>query len=82
MYIIYIYIFIYYYMYIISNTLHYIFNKYLILFFIRSLANNPTYIVVINLGLRQETVNLTSVYPNLKDPVEIIIASSNAVNIT
>ncbi|XP_050589490.1 maltase A3-like isoform X2 [Bombus affinis] len=50
--------------------------------FKRSLANNPTYIVVINLGLRQETVNLTSVYPNLKDPVEIIIASSNAVNIT
>ncbi|CAL7951109.1 unnamed protein product [Xylocopa violacea] len=48
----------------------------------RFLKNNPTYIVVVNLGLRQERVNLTSLYPDLEDSMEIIVASSNAVYIT
>ncbi|XP_017757512.1 PREDICTED: LOW QUALITY PROTEIN: maltase A3-like [Eufriesea mexicana] len=53
-----------------------------IFLFKRSLQKYPTYIVVINLGLRQETVNLTSLYPNLKDSMEIVVASSNAVHNT
>ena len=45
----------------------------------RFLENYSTYIVVVNLGLRLEIVNLTSLYPNLEDSMEIIVASSNAV---
>lgn len=48
-------------------------------FFIRSLQAYPTYIIIVNLDLRQETVNLTSLYPNLDDSMEIVVASSNAV---
>ncbi|XP_026670847.1 maltase 1-like [Ceratina calcarata] len=49
----------------------------------RSLANNPIYyIVAVNLELRQETLNLTSLYRNVEDSAEIVVASSNAVNIT
>ncbi|KAK9299698.1 hypothetical protein QLX08_007333 [Tetragonisca angustula] len=50
--------------------------------FKRYLANNPTYIVVVNLGLRQQTINLKSVFPELEDPVEVVIISSNAAHIT
>lgn len=48
----------------------------------RFFDNYPTYIVIVNLGLRQEKVNLTSLYPNLGDSMEIIVASSNAVHVT
>nr|XP_012150099.1 PREDICTED: maltase A3-like isoform X2 [Megachile rotundata]XP_012150100.1 PREDICTED: maltase A3-like isoform X2 [Megachile rotundata] len=46
----------------------------------RFLENSSVYIVVINLGLRQERVNLTSLYPDLEDSMEIAVASSNAIN--
>ncbi|KAL6424456.1 hypothetical protein ACFW04_009900 [Cataglyphis niger] len=47
----------------------------------RFLENYPDelYIVVVNLGLRQEKINLTSIYPNLDKTLEIVVASSNAV---
>nr|XP_031833680.1 maltase 2-like [Nomia melanderi] len=45
----------------------------------RFLENYSTYVVIVNLGLRQETVNLTSTYPNIEDSMEIVVASSNAV---
>ncbi|CAK9822936.1 Maltase 1 [Anthophora retusa] len=48
----------------------------------RFLKNYPTYIVVVNLGLQEEKVNLTSLYPNLENSAKIIVASSNAVHIT
>ncbi|XP_046144817.1 probable maltase isoform X2 [Osmia bicornis bicornis] len=48
----------------------------------RFLKNSPIYVVVINLGLRQERVNLTSLYPNLGDSMEIVVASSNAVHVS
>ncbi|CAK9813318.1 Maltase 1 [Anthophora quadrimaculata] len=48
----------------------------------RFLKDNPTYIVVVNLGLLEEKVNLTSLYPNLEDSAKIIVASSNAVHVT
>ncbi|XP_043255115.1 maltase 1-like [Colletes gigas] len=48
----------------------------------RFFENHPTYVIVINLNLRQEKVNLTSLYPNLEDSMEIVIASSNAVHVT
>lgn len=37
------------------------------------------YIIAINLGLREEKVNLTSLFPKLEDSMEIVVASSNAV---
>ncbi|XP_053985104.1 maltase 1-like [Hylaeus volcanicus] len=48
----------------------------------RSFEDYPTYIVIINLGLKLEKINLTLLYPKLEDSVEIIIASSNAVQAT
>ncbi|XP_076637595.1 maltase A3 [Colletes latitarsis] len=48
----------------------------------RFFEDYPTYLIVINLNLRQEKVNLTSLYPNLEDSMEIVIASSNAVYVT
>ncbi|KZC06345.1 PREDICTED: maltase 1-like [Dufourea novaeangliae] len=45
----------------------------------RFLKGYSMYIVVVNLELRQEIVNLTSLYPNLEDSIEIVVASSNAV---
>ncbi|EZA54842.1 alpha-glucosidase isoform X2 [Ooceraea biroi] len=46
----------------------------------RFLKNHPlAYIIVINLGLRQEQVNLSLIYPYLKDTLEIVVASSNAL---
>jgi len=46
------------------------------------LKNHPVYIIVINLGLRQEEVNLTSIYANSKNTLDIIVASSNAIRFT
>lgn len=40
------------------------------------------YIIVVNLGLWSEKINLTSVYPNLDETLEIVVASSNAVRNT
>ncbi|KMQ89399.1 maltase 1-like protein [Lasius niger] len=40
------------------------------------------YIIVVNLGLRSEKINLTSVYPNLDETLEIVVASSNAIRNT
>lgn len=57
-------------------------NNHLTSFIIRFLEDYSTYIVVVNLGLRHEIVNLTSLYPNLEDSMEIIVASSNAVYTT
>ncbi|XP_032669434.1 alpha-glucosidase-like [Odontomachus brunneus] len=48
----------------------------------RFLENHPVYIVVINLGIRQEMVNLTSIYPNLKATLDTVVASSNALHVT
>ncbi|XP_011866809.1 PREDICTED: alpha-glucosidase-like [Vollenhovia emeryi] len=48
----------------------------------RSLKNHPVYIVVINLGIRTEEINLTSICANLKDTLDIIVASSNAIGVT
>ncbi|XP_025261733.1 probable maltase [Camponotus floridanus] len=50
----------------------------------RFLENYPEelYIIVINLGLRREKINLTSVYPNLDETLEIVVASSNAIRNT
>ncbi|XP_012219493.1 probable maltase [Linepithema humile] len=47
----------------------------------RFLENNPVYIILVNLGLQQEIVNLTSLYPNLEDILKIYAASSNAIDI-
>jgi len=49
---------------------------------IRSLKNHPVYIIVINLGILQEEVNLTSIYANLKNTLDVIVASSNAIRFT
>ncbi|XP_078034890.1 maltase 2 [Augochlora pura] len=46
----------------------------------RFLKNHPTYIVVVNLGLLQENVNLTALYPNIEATMKIVVASSNAVS--
>ncbi|XP_024887988.1 maltase A3-like [Temnothorax curvispinosus] len=48
----------------------------------RYLENHPVYIVVINLGLRQEEINMTLIYPNLEDTLDVIVASSNAIRVT
>lgn len=46
------------------------------------MENYPVYIIVINLGLRQEKVNLTSICTNLKNTLDIIVTSSNAIRVT
>ncbi|XP_072763315.1 alpha-glucosidase [Anoplolepis gracilipes] len=50
----------------------------------RFLENYPEelYIIVINLELRTQKINLTSIYPNLKKTLEIVVASSNAIHNT
>ncbi|EFN81919.1 alpha-glucosidase [Harpegnathos saltator] len=48
----------------------------------RSLENYPAYIVVINLGIRQERVNLTSIYPDLNAVLRTVVESSNALHVT
>jgi len=46
----------------------------------RFLKDHPSvYIIVINLGLRQEKIDLASKYPYLKNTLEIVVASSNAL---
>ncbi|KAG5306649.1 MAL1 Maltase, partial [Acromyrmex insinuator] len=48
----------------------------------RSFKNYPVYFIVINLGLRQEKINLTSIHANLENTLNIIVASSNAIRVT
>ncbi|XP_011699400.1 PREDICTED: maltase A1-like [Wasmannia auropunctata] len=48
----------------------------------RSLKDYPVYIIVINLGLRPEKVNLTSIYANLRNVLNVIVTSSNAIRVT
>ncbi|KAG5318955.1 MAL1 Maltase, partial [Pseudoatta argentina] len=48
----------------------------------RSFKNYPVYFIVINLGLRQEKINLTSIHANLQNTLNIIVASSNAIRVT
>ncbi|XP_014470844.1 PREDICTED: alpha-glucosidase-like [Dinoponera quadriceps] len=47
----------------------------------RFVENHPVYIVVINLGIRQERINLTSIYPNLKATLGTVVVSSNALRV-
>nr|XP_033327991.1 maltase A3-like [Megalopta genalis] len=47
----------------------------------RFLKDYPSYIVVVNLGLLQENVNLTALYPSIEDSMDVVVASSNAVSI-
>ncbi|XP_076283372.1 maltase A3 [Lasioglossum baleicum] len=48
----------------------------------RFLMGQPLYIVVVNVGLREENVNLRTLYPNIEASMDIVVASSNAVPIT
>ncbi|XP_039312826.1 alpha-glucosidase [Solenopsis invicta] len=48
----------------------------------RSLENHPIYIIVINLSLWPQKVNLTSIYANLRDTLDVAVASSIAFRIT
>lgn len=45
----------------------------------RSLEGYPTYLVIVNLWIRKENINLTSLYPDISDDLEIVVASSNAI---
>ncbi|KAK2581726.1 hypothetical protein KPH14_002210 [Odynerus spinipes] len=57
-------------------------NNNRILILKRSLEDNPVYIVIVNLWIRQEKVNLTSLYPDISNDLEIAVASSNAIYTT
>ncbi|KAG7200172.1 hypothetical protein KM043_000607 [Ampulex compressa] len=48
----------------------------------RFLENHPVYLVIVNLGTEEERVNLTSLYSNLKDTLEIVVSSSDTVPIS
>ncbi|XP_076657439.1 maltase A3 [Halictus rubicundus] len=48
----------------------------------RFLKGHPSYIVVVNLGLREENVNLTTLYPKIEASMDVVVASSNAVSFT
>ncbi|KAL2724716.1 maltase A3-like [Vespula maculifrons] len=48
----------------------------------RSLQDHPVYIVIVNLWIRQEQINLASLYPDIDDNLEIVIYSSNAIYTT
>lgn len=48
----------------------------------RSLQDNPIYIIIVNLWIHQEQINLTSLYPDINDNLEIVVYSSNAIYIT
>ncbi|XP_015172085.1 PREDICTED: maltase A3-like [Polistes dominula] len=48
----------------------------------RSLQDHPIYIIIVNLWIHREQINLTSLYPDLNDNLEIVVYSSNAIYTT
>ncbi|XP_014609695.1 PREDICTED: maltase A3-like [Polistes canadensis] len=48
----------------------------------RSLQDHPIYIIIVNLWIHREQINLTSLYPDINDNLEIIVYSSNAIYTT
>ncbi|XP_043493925.1 maltase A3-like [Polistes fuscatus] len=48
----------------------------------RSLQDHPIYIIIVNLWIHREQINLTSLYPDINDNLEIVVYSSNAIYTT